>query len=318
MPSTTITANEPIPNNCEASGMTAAPHGPWIAIELECNHGHASAIRLVNSANGLTQSLAAVLGSNVIFLGWSPNGQHILVFKDILSEARPVLVNVTDGSLLPLTTPPNVYNVAVSHDGTKMVYSLTRGLGFGSETWLADIDGRNPHLLLQDPTHIIVYARFSPDDQKIAYIRMMDSNIPFTVGELWVMNSDGSSAIKLSEADAGHGYAPAWSPDSTQIAYVNRENGESVVADQVAEQLVSNIRLANVETTIVKEVTNFENTLVESPVWSPDGMQLAFATLPSGGGVIDVWVYEPTTPEGAHLSATENANARYPVFTSER
>jgi len=66
----------------------------------------------------------------------------------------------------------------------------------------------------------------------------------------------------------------------------------------------------------VLAATSFANTLVEAPVWSPDGAQLAFAALPSGGGVSDVWLYAPAN--SAVIRAMQNANTRYPVFTSDR
>jgi dipeptidyl aminopeptidase/acylaminoacyl peptidase len=326
-----------LPAGCEASGMHAAPRGPWVAIELACGHGEVSLLRVSEAQTGASKPLGANFGSQVVFLGWSPNGQHVIVLKDALSgagassacagEARSAslsphcgagaaLVSVADGAVTNLNVPGDVYNIALSHDGTRMAYSLTRGLGFGSETWIASIDGSNPRLLSADPKHIVAYARFSPDDGRIAFIRMPDSNVPFTVGELWTMSADGSGQRLLGQADAGHGYAPAWSPDGGRIAYVFRENGGNVMADQVADQLSSNIHIADAQTGTVQAATSFANTLVEAPTWSPDGAQLAFAALPSGGGVSDVWLYAPAN--SAVIRATQSANTRYPVFTSDR
>lgn len=225
-------------------------------------------------------------------------------------------MSVADDSVIALNVPGDVYNVALSHDGTRMVYSLTRGLGSGSETWIAGIDGSNPRLLSRDPKHIVAFARFSPNDQHLAFIRMPDSNIPFTVGELWTMAPDGSSQRLLGPADAGHGYAPTWSPDSTRIAYVFRENAGNVIADQIADRLVSNIHIAEVQTGAVQPATAFTGTLVEAPVWSPDGALLVFAARPSGGGVSDVWLY--SMADGTVSRATQNADSRYPVFISDR
>lgn len=46
------------------------------------------------------------------------------------------------------------------------------------------------------------------------------------------------------------------------------------------------------------------------------GALLAFAALPSGSGVSDVWLYAPA--DGAVSRATRNADSRYPVFISDR
>jgi Tol biopolymer transport system component len=306
-----------IPQGCEAMGAHAAPRGPWVAMELACVGGEASVVQIFNAHNGEVKPIGQDFSSQVVFLGWSPNGQHIILLKDALSDAGAVLVNVANGDVTPLSVPGDTYNVALSNDGKWMVYSLTQGLGFGSETWLANIDGSQPQLLSRDPQHIVAYARFSPNGQHIAFIKMPDSNIPFTVGELWVTNADGTNATLLGAADAGHGYAPAWSPDSTRIAYVFRENAENILADQVADRLASNLHMADLQTGSTQAVTRFTETLVEAPVWSPDGLQVAFAARPNGG-VSDVWLLTPNNAENGLLQATQNADVRYPVFTSDR
>lgn len=310
-------ATDHIPTGCDPHGLNAAPRGPWVALELECNGGHASVVRLSNAVTGEARPLGSDLGSHIAFLGWSPNGQHVVLLTDVVGDARAVLVAVADSSVIPLNTPADVYNVAISNSGTRMIYSLTRGLGYGSETWIADIDGSNAQRVIADPTHIIAYARFSPDDTHIAYLRMPDSNIPFTVGELWVMNADGREPRRLDSADAGHGYEPAWSPDGTQIAYVVRENSDDILADQRADRLASNIHVVNVADGTIQARTSFENALVEAPVWSGDGEHLAFAAWsPDGPG--NVWLYAPNTPERQVAPVTQSANVRYPVFTSDR
>ena len=111
-------------------------------------------------------------------------------------------------------------------------YTLSRGLGYGSELYLAQNDGQISKLLYTDQYYYISFARFSPDGEKIAFIKTPDSQTPFTVGELWVIDSDGTNPRKLADADAGHGYAANWSPDGTKIAFVLRENPEDENADR--------------------------------------------------------------------------------------
>jgi Tol biopolymer transport system component len=136
--------------------------------------------------------------------------------------------------------------------------------------------------LYADPYYYISFARFSPDGKQIAFIKIPDTQTPFTVGELWVMNSDGSNARKLADADAGHGYAANWSPDGKRIAFVVRENPEDTNADQSSEALISNIYIEDVESGEWTQVTEYREGRAETPVWSPEGNTLAFQVVING------------------------------------
>jgi tricorn protease len=59
----------------------------------------------------------------------------------------------------------------------------------------------------------------SPDGKWIAYFS--DATGEY---ELYVMNSDGSSARQLTRSGPGFRFRPAWSPDSTRIAFVDQSN----------------------------------------------------------------------------------------------
>lgn len=103
-------------------------------MELWCAHGHASLIAAGHAQTGKTKLLGRQFGSQVVFLGWSPNGQYAILLKDAPSDAGAALVSVADDSVIALNVPGDVYNVALSHDGTRLVYSLTRGLGSATAT----------------------------------------------------------------------------------------------------------------------------------------------------------------------------------------
>ncbi len=103
--------------------------------------------------------------------------------------------------------------------------------------------------------------------------------MPFTVGELWVMQADGSNARKLSDADAGHGFSEAWSPDGSRIAFVVRENAKDVEADQNADALRSQVAIVNVNNGSQTLLTSFPSARVEAPAWSPDGNTLTFTVV---------------------------------------
>ena len=297
--------------------MYAPPRGPWLAIDVTCEAS--GFVQVINVASGKAVDLDAHLSYDSTFVNWSPTGNEIILRAGNLPNSRIYLIQVNSGKYQQLPVPGNVYDIALSTDGRRMIYSLTQGLGYGSETWIADVDGQNAQRVLLEPRHIIAFARWSPSGEAIAYIRMLDSNIPFTVGELWVMGGDGQNPILLGNADAGHGYRPAWSPDGQQIAFVVRElvsdstDIESEVASYVAGQLVSNIYLANLNNKSIISATKFNDALTETPVWSQEGDYLAFGSTAGGSGM-DVWVLD--TRNSQLYQVTHGMKARYPAWLS--
>jgi Tol biopolymer transport system component len=192
-----------------------------------------------------------------------------------------------------------------SHD---FIFSFSRGMGAGSELNFTRTDGRSEQLLYADKFNYIAFARYSPDANQIAFIKIPDSQTPFTVGELWVMpapgaqaqvNDDGSNPRKLADADAGHGYAANWSPDGTKIAFVKRENPEDESANQASDSLISNVYIINVADGELTQITRVTNGWVETPHWSPDGNTLAFNVVVNGR--IEVQLADVATGETRSL-----------------
>jgi dipeptidyl aminopeptidase/acylaminoacyl peptidase len=77
---------------------------------------------------------------------------------------------------------------------------------------------------------------------------------------LWVMDAGGSNRELLDRSPQGFAYAPTWSPDGTEIAYV-RSIGE-----------VNGIFVIDLESTQERQISPDG----VAPEWSPDGSRLAF------------------------------------------
>ncbi len=260
-----------IPPNCGLFNTFAAPQGKFIAIELSCPNGQM--VLFFNTDTGSASQ--PVRDSDSHFLAWTLDGSAVYLRVDSLGSPHLLRVS-TDGAqqVLPLTE--FTYDLAASANRDEFTFTFSRGLGQGSELWLARRDGTTVEPLYSDRSHYISFARFSPDGTQIAFLKIPDTQTPFTVGELWIMNSDGSGARKLADADAGHGYAANWSPDGKRIAFVGRENPDDARADQASEALISNIYIVDVQSESLIQLTHLEHGRVETPFWSPDGNTLAF------------------------------------------
>jgi len=295
---------------CDIAGLYASPNGRWVAIEVGCEAGVHTLV--MTAMTGEIRPVWSDPWESSFFLGWAPDGDSLLVRVGHLGESAVFLVNAKNMRAERMDTPPFTYDAAFSPDGKRVLYAVSRGLGFGSEVWLMDRDGRNREQIINDPAHIIAYPRWSPTGGAIAYIRMPDSNVPFTVGELVLADGNGRNEQVVVPADAGYGYPPVWSPDGQQVAFVVRENVGDRRADVVASALESNIYIADAASGDVRAVTRFEGALTEMPTWSPDGGWLAFST--NAGGVPDIWLAEVATGEVQQV--TRNANARCPIWVS--
>ncbi len=297
---------------CAIAGLHAAPNGRWIAVEVGCE---ASVHTLVMAATtGEFRPVWSESWESSFFLNWTPDGEALLVRMGHLGESAVFLVTAQNGRFERVDTPPFTYDVAFSPDGGRVLYATTRGLGFGSEVWLMNRNGGNREQIINDSAHIIAYPRWSPTGDALVYIRMADSNIPFTVGALVLTDGNGRNERVIAPADAGHGYPPVWSPDGRQVAFVVRENPENRRADVIAAALESNIYVADVALGGVRALTPFAGALTESPAWSPDGSWLAFSTDIEDGP--DIWLAEVTT--GAVYQVTQNAYARFPIWVAGR
>jgi dipeptidyl aminopeptidase/acylaminoacyl peptidase len=266
-----------IPPNCGLFDIFPAPVGKYLLIELSCPNGQTVLFLDTSSSPNASSRpiMQPVTDSDSHFLSWTSDGRSAYLKVDSLGNARVLRVD-TNGRRKAMDVSGWTYDLASKPGSDDFIFTFSGGLGSGSELNFTQNNGRDATTLYKDAYNYISFARYSPDGSQIAFIKIPDSPTPFTVGELWVMNADGSSAHKLADADAGHGYAANWSPDGTRIAFVMRENLQDSSANQSAESLISNVYVVEIAREELTQVTHLTNGHAETPYWSPDGNTLAF------------------------------------------
>lgn len=225
------------------------------------------------------------------------------------------LVNVADGThqrleIPGLTAPEMLLAAAFSPDGAKLVYATSKGMGFGSEIWLAEADGSNPRQVLKDELTIISSLNWSPDGGQIAFTKIVDGPVPFSGAGLWVMQADGADPQFLTVMDGGRGQEPLWSADSAELFYVARENYDNVEADYETEQLESSIRTMEVQSlreTVL--VDNIDSRQIDLSLAGADG--LVFSS--NRAGDQEVWNFDLASNRLQQLTF-DGEGKRWPVL----
>jgi Tol biopolymer transport system component len=272
----------PLTIDCPPQTLAPAPRGSWLAIEFACGNGLMTVALDTQTKQVRLLTDDPTLDSH--FLAWSADGRYVYLKVGMLSDPKIVRVDVTNSQSADLPVSPFTYDLTSSPDNRMIAYSLTRGIGYGSETYTANLKGDNAEKIISGES-LITLMRFSPDGMQIAYVLMPDSQTPFPVGGLWLMNADGSNARLLSLADAGQGYAPAWSPDGKWIAFVRREQAADSQGNIISEMAVYDPSRGAAQT-----ITSFGDARVEAPGWSPDGSLLIFNVIRDD--TIQLWAYD--------------------------
>ena len=136
-------------------------------------------------------------------------------------------------ALNQVTESSNAYEdyPSFNNDGTLLAYSKVQysyyrsfnfwsaflGVGYSttivenSEIWMKNLKSGETTL------HGNGYMPcFSPDGSKIAYVKYSSDAKSCSI---WIMNTDGSEQVQITDAKKGYAYNPRWSPDGQHIVF---------------------------------------------------------------------------------------------------
>lgn len=216
---------------------------------------------------------------------WNPTNVQYLVVGSVQRDTSAYTVTVSVVS--PLSAQPLLAKQyshipanqlrALAHFISDKVYQAITGVRGAASTRLAyvtvlnqgtrnvkyqlivaDSDGYNPQVLLQQPGNPIASPTWSPDGKQLAYVSYLHNRMIIYAITL------ATGARRVIASFTGMNSAPAWSPDGKSMAMaLSQGNGSE-----------TNIYIMNLKTKALKKYT-FEATNT-SPSWSADGKTIIF------------------------------------------
>jgi Tol biopolymer transport system component len=230
-----------------------------------------------------------------------------IAFASTRSGTFNIYTILEDGSGLHQLTsdvaPDNSLFPAWSPDGSKIAFSSTRertSTDPGLDIWVMNADGSN-QTRLTDAAGQNGRASWSPDGSKIAYasiVTLVVGSDTTQVGEIWVMNADGSNETALT-SDGAFASSPSWSPDGSKIVFQSNRDG----TDQ--------LYVMNADGSGITRLTNGAWG-DQVPAWSPDGSKIAFqstraASDPSNANSSDFEIYVMNADGSSPVRLTTNS-----------
>jgi len=149
---------------------------------------------------------------------WSPDGKKIAYISDIASLNDLWIVN-SDGSGKKCidTAGLNVYPPSWSPDSTKLAFSSERDGPF--KIYLINADGSGSATLLTQVKGARSYSpSWSPDGKRIIF-RAYYTNNNKSDSDIYIVNSDGSNQINLTNGKYDEVGNPTWSPNGNLILF---------------------------------------------------------------------------------------------------
>ncbi|MBK9923740.1 MAG: TolB family protein [Anaerolineales bacterium] len=201
--------------------------------------------------------------------------ETILISMEEDGYAHLFLYKPSDGSLTRLTNGDwSDITPSPSPDGKKIGFASNR-FGFW-DLFLMDLSNGEVTQLTDTPEYEGT-PTWSPDGSFVAYEAYRDDNLEIVVGPA---DEPTKNAIRLTSSPTAD-YSPTWAPGGRQIAFIS--NGDVMLAD-----------LDRTEDARFQNLSNTPLAVESHPIWSPDGLKLAWATTSQNVGRSGIYIWDAT------------------------
>jgi hypothetical protein len=181
-------------------------------------------------------------------------------------------IGPTGGGALDLTAANGFSEErpAASGDGRHVAFQSYRDEGWNVFSMNADGSGQVDLTNTKEPV-INFEPAWSPDGSKVVFMRQ-----GLTPGEqdIWVVNSNGTDPVDLTQSPGVNETSPEFSPDGTKIVYVSSGPDACCGAHYNNDIWVMDANGSNQ----VPLTTTDQPTQNVAPTWSPDGLEIAYST----------------------------------------
>ncbi len=216
---------------------------------------------------------------------WSPDGKSILVTAYVKGKTTFLQYDLASGEAsVFLTDNEFIRNGSpygdFSRDGRQILFDCSGSGPKGELVGICIYDGSSVRTI--PGTEGARPARWSPDGQRIAFIRNGRNG---NLDNIWVVRPDGTGLRKITNLSAGEGLKSfSWAPNGRFIAYLSAGRGDRV-----------SLSVVGVDDDFQEKLRGAEGLNPWRVAWSPDGHYLA---LGSGQGSSELWVMENFLPKG--------------------